>query len=56
VFANQVAARGGWRVVSASTPQPPPGADLTVGSPDEAAMWSEDETRREFRVVLERAG
>ena len=39
VFANHVEARGGWRVVSASTPQPPPGADLTVGSPEEAAMW-----------------
>jgi hypothetical protein len=55
VFANHVEARGGWRVVSTSTPQPPAGADLTVGSPEEAAMWSEDESRREFRVVLDRA-
>jgi hypothetical protein len=55
VFANHVEARGGWRVASASTPQPPPGADLTVGSPEETAMWSEDESHREFRVVLERA-
>lgn len=54
VFANHVEARGGWRVISASTPQPPPGADLTVGSPEEAAMWGADESRREFRVVLER--
>ena len=54
VFANHVEARGGWRVVESSTPQPPAGADLTIGSPEEAAMWSEDESWREFRVVLAR--
>ena len=48
VFSNQVEARGGWRVVESSTPQPPPGADLTIGSPEEAALWSEDESWREF--------
>lgn len=54
VFANYVQARGGWKVAESSTPQPPPGADLSLGSPDEIAMWSEEPGRRRFRVVLRR--
>jgi hypothetical protein len=53
VFANLVQVRGPWRVVSVSTPQPPPGTDLTVGSAAEMELWSTDESRRELRVVVE---
>lgn len=56
VFANYVDARGGWEVVESSTPQPSPAADLSPGSPDEIAMWSEEPERRRFRVVLRRDG
>lgn len=54
LFANYVGAGPGWEVVEASTPQPPPDADLSVGSPAEIEMWSEDPERRVFRVVLRR--
>lgn len=55
VFANLVATDG-WQLLESSTPQPPPGANLTPGSDAELALWSQDETRRTFTVVVERAG
>jgi hypothetical protein len=53
VFANLVATEG-WRLLDSSTPQPSAGADLTLGSEAEAALWSDDPQRRSFTVVLER--
>ena len=54
LFANYLRAEDGWAVVEASTPQPPPGADLSFGSEDEMAMWSDDESRRRFQATVRR--
>ncbi len=53
-FANLVEAGQGWRVLESSTPQPPPGGDLSPGSADEVAIWSDAAERRTFRVIAAR--
>ena len=54
VLANYIDVGEGWELLQTSTPQPAPGADLTVGSLEELAMWSEDPERRTFEVVVAR--
>jgi hypothetical protein len=54
VLANYVETGPDWTLLESSSPQPPPGADLTVGAPAELEMWSQDPEYRDFRVVLER--
>ena len=54
MFANLVEASEPWQLVESSSPQPPPGADLSPGSADETALWSDLPERREFHVVAQR--
>ncbi len=50
VLANLAFGGDGWAVDQASTPQPPPGADLEEGSEDELLLWSDDPEKRQFQV------
>lgn len=52
VLAHLAQVGEGWRTVSSSVPQPPPDADLTEGSEDELALWSDDPAKRRFELVL----
>ncbi|MEM1244897.1 MAG: hypothetical protein AAGA81_19990 [Acidobacteriota bacterium] len=53
VLANLAQVSHGWRVASSSSPQPPPEADLTEGSEDELALWSDDANKRRYTLRLE---
>ncbi len=55
VLANYVETKEGWQLIESSTPQPPAESDLTVGSPAEIAMWSQEPEMRDFRIVVLRA-
>ena len=55
VLANLALAQLPWRVVESSTPQPDPGADLTEGSLEELALWSDEPEKRHFQLRLDRA-
>ncbi|REJ86118.1 MAG: hypothetical protein DWQ36_22120 [Acidobacteria bacterium] len=53
MFSHLVDPSAPLRVVAASVAMPPEGADLTPGSADETALWSSDESRRVFELVVE---
>ncbi len=52
MFANLTSAEGRWQVQEATVEQPPAGADLTIGSEAELALWSSEESRRRFDVTF----
>lgn len=52
VFANTVELACCFELLESSAPQPPPGTDLSTGSPAELDLWSSDPALRDFRVVL----
>jgi len=54
VLANQAQAEDGWVVAESSIPEPTPVADLPPGAEllADAAMWSEDATKRDLRVTF----
>ena len=55
MYANVIDPAAPLAVIETSTAQPQPGADLTPGSEDEIALWSADEQRRVFHLVVEPA-